>query len=260
MRNTHAVKWKQLALGHLSHNKFWGEDPDAQYHSVVASSTLVQEGDINILVDPTLPVDAFEIGESKGQFPRFADTQWLYLHDVYCYATYLPGVKENMRLIPPHRHSPPEDAYPTNITHYPAFTVGAFDKGLGVYIPWKPGADHYHYGFPHMSNFMADLLENALGIAHVTGNLPEMVEVEHTIRRDGSVQYVHLINYTGHSLKSYFRPIPIHDLVAELPWNGDSPKTAYSMTREKAVRFACESGVLRLFVDTLILFEAIKLV
>lgn len=59
-RNTHEVKWKQLTLGHLSRNKFWGEDPDTQYHSVVASSTLVQDGSINILVDPTLPVDAME--------------------------------------------------------------------------------------------------------------------------------------------------------------------------------------------------------
>lgn len=56
----HEVEWKQLTLGHLSRNKFWGEDPDTQYHSVVASSTLVRDGDINILVDPTLPVDEME--------------------------------------------------------------------------------------------------------------------------------------------------------------------------------------------------------
>ena len=56
----HEVEWKQLTLGHLSRNKFWGEDPDTQYHSVVASSTLQRHGDINILVDPTLPVDEME--------------------------------------------------------------------------------------------------------------------------------------------------------------------------------------------------------
>lgn len=60
MENIHEVEWKQLTLGHLSRNKFWGEDPDTQYHSVVASSTLVRDGDINILVDPTLPVDEME--------------------------------------------------------------------------------------------------------------------------------------------------------------------------------------------------------
>ena len=55
-----SIKWIQLTLGHLSRNKFWGEDPDTQYHSVVASSTLVKDGDINILVDPTLPVEDME--------------------------------------------------------------------------------------------------------------------------------------------------------------------------------------------------------
>lgn len=60
MQNEHEVTWKQLTLGHLSRNKFWGEDPDTQYHSVVASSTLVQDGDVRILVDPTLPVAEME--------------------------------------------------------------------------------------------------------------------------------------------------------------------------------------------------------
>lgn len=201
----------------------------------------------------------FEIGDSKSQFPRFADTDWIYLHDVYCYAEYQPGVKENMRLIPPHRHSPPEDAYPTNSTSYPAFTVHGFGKGRGVYVPWKPGADHYQFGFPHMGNFMADLLEHVLGTGRVTGNLPEMVEVEHTVRQDGSADYVHLINYTGCSLKSYFRPVPLRDLVVELPWKKAAPRTAYSMTREKPVRCECGEGKLRLFVEELALFEAVKL-
>lgn len=201
----------------------------------------------------------FDIGASRDQFPRFADTQWIYLHDVYCYAQYQPGVKQNMRLIPPHRHSPPEDAYPTSITDYPAFTVNEFGAGRGVYVPWKPGADHYHFGFPHMGSFMADLLEHVLGIGRVTGNLPEMVEVEHTARRDGTVDYVHLINYTGHCLKAYYAPVPLSDLVVELPWAKEPPKTVCSMTREKPVPFVLEDGRLRLSVERLDLFEAIRL-
>lgn len=55
-----SVTWKQLTLGHLSRNKFWGESDNAQYHSVVATTTLVQAGGKNILVDPTLPVDETE--------------------------------------------------------------------------------------------------------------------------------------------------------------------------------------------------------
>lgn len=201
----------------------------------------------------------FDIGDSKPLFPRFAQTDWIYLHDVYCYAEYRSGVKQYMRFIPPHRHSPPEDAYPTNVTDYPAFTVNSFGSGRGVYVPWKPGADYYFYGFPHMGNFMADLMEHVLGIDRVTGNLPEMAEVEHTHRRDGSVDYVHLINYTGCSLKSYFPPVPLFDLELELPWEKEAPKAAYSMTGEKPVPFVCGNGRLKLHVEELELFEAIRL-
>lgn len=54
------LQWKALTLGHLSRNKFWGESDDAQYHSVVATTTLVQTEGVNILVDPTFPVDQTE--------------------------------------------------------------------------------------------------------------------------------------------------------------------------------------------------------
>ena len=201
----------------------------------------------------------FELGESKELFPRFADAEWLYLHDVYCYASYQPDVQRYMRLIPPHRHSPAEDAYPTSITDHPAFTVHGYGKGRAVYIPWKPGADYYHYGFPHMGNFLADLLEHVLGIERVTGNLPEMVEVEHTARPDGMVDYVHLINYTGHSQKSYFPPVPLRDLMVELPWDKQPPQTAHSMTANQPVRFVYTPGRLRLFIDELPLFAAVRL-
>lgn len=50
------LQWKILTLGHLSRNKFWGESDAAQYHSVVATTTLVQADGVNILVDPTLSV------------------------------------------------------------------------------------------------------------------------------------------------------------------------------------------------------------
>lgn len=54
------LKWKNITLGHLSRNKFWGESDAAQYHSVVATTTLVQADGLNILVDPTLPVEQTE--------------------------------------------------------------------------------------------------------------------------------------------------------------------------------------------------------
>ena len=54
------LQWRVLTIGHLSRNKYWGESDTAQYHSVVATTVLVQADGINILVDPTLPIKQTE--------------------------------------------------------------------------------------------------------------------------------------------------------------------------------------------------------
>ena len=165
-----------------------------------------------------------------------------------------------MKLIPPHFHSSPESAYPTNITDYPAFTVCDYGKGRGVYVPWKPGNEYYRLGFPHMECFMADLLEHVLKVEKVMGNLPPMVEITHTVREQTGAQYVHLVNDSGYFCNSYFDPLPLQHLVVELPWEGPAPTSATSMVTGKACRFEVLEGALRLSVDELHLFEAIKLV
>lgn len=54
------IQWKTLTIGHLTRNKYWGECDYAQYHDCVATTTLIQAGGVNILVDPTFPVDQME--------------------------------------------------------------------------------------------------------------------------------------------------------------------------------------------------------
>ena len=198
--------------------------------------------------------------ENKELFPRLSASEYVYLHGTYCYTDAAEGVTKYMKLIPPHFHSPPESAYPTNITDYAAFTVCDYGKGRGVYVPWKPGNEYYHLGFPHMECFMADLLEHVLKVEKVMGNLPPMVEITHTVREQTGAQYVHLVNDSGYFCNSYFDPLPLQHLVVELPWEGPAPTSATSMVTGKACRFEVLEGAIRLSVDELHLFEAIKLV
>lgn len=46
-------KWHTITTGHLSRNKFWGEDEFTFYHPVLATSTVIQTEYGNILVDPS---------------------------------------------------------------------------------------------------------------------------------------------------------------------------------------------------------------
>jgi hypothetical protein len=198
--------------------------------------------------------------EDKTNFPRFKDMDLIYLRDIYCYADYAEDVQKYMKLIPPHHHSPAEDAYYTNKTDFPAFTVNAFGKGIGVYIPWKPGSEYYTFGFSVMGSFMADLLENLLGVTAVGGNLPPMVEISHTRKPDGGADYVHLVNDSGFFCGSYFEPIALQDLTAEIPWNGKAPSSVKSMVTGKELRHETVDGKLKLFFDQLKLFEAVKII
>jgi hypothetical protein len=197
---------------------------------------------------------------NKTDFPRFKDTDLIYLRGIYCYAEYAETVQKYMKLIPPHNHSPAEDAYYTNITDYPAFTVNNFGKGRGVFVPWRPAHEYYNFGFPATGNFMADVLENVLGLGPVGGNLPPMVEVSYTRKTDGSACYIHLVNDSGFFCGSYFEPIELNNLTTEIRWNAKAPVSVLSMTKGTELKYEMRGGFLKLFFDKLNLFEAVKIV
>ncbi len=201
----------------------------------------------------------FELAaEDKQQFARFEQTDVVYLRDQYVYADYADGVEKRMRLIPPHLFAPPESAYHTNITDYPAFTINRFGKGRAVYIPWKPGRDYRFLGFPSMANFMADLLENVLHTAKVGGSLPPMVEVTSMSKAETGAQYVHLVNGSGYFNGSYFAPLPLQALSVEVPCAG-MPASVTSMVSGEQVQYELTGGSIRLQIPVLNLFEAIKI-
>jgi hypothetical protein len=205
-------------------------------------------------------ISAYFKFEDKLNFPHFKDTDLVYLRGIYCYADYAESVQKYLKLIPPHNHSPAEDAYYTNVTDFPGFTVNNFGKGRGVFIPWKPGHEYYNLGFPAMGNFMADVLEHTLGLRAVGGNLPPMVEVSCTQKIDGSACYIHLVNDSGFFCGSYFEPLELHNLTAEIPWSGKAPSSVVSMVSGADMKYQLQGDILTLFFDRLNLFEAVKIV
>ena len=51
------IEWKQLTIGHLSRNKYWDESDSQAYHPVLATTTVIRDGDIVILADPSQPFE-----------------------------------------------------------------------------------------------------------------------------------------------------------------------------------------------------------
>jgi len=73
------IRWRVLTVGHLSRNKFWGESIDHAYRETLCTSTLIQIGDRNIVVDPSCPPDEMErvLDQRAGIKPEAIDTVFL---------------------------------------------------------------------------------------------------------------------------------------------------------------------------------------
>jgi hypothetical protein len=197
--------------------------------------------------------------DSKKEFKRFPVTDLIYMDDEYVFAAYEPKVQQRLKLIPPHNYGPPERCYYETITDRPGFTVNAYGKGKGIYIPWKPGILYYRQGHTNTIDFIADLLENVAGLNPVGGNLSPMVEVTLMERADGSYQLLHLVNGSGHFGVTYFAPVTMKGLEVAVPYRG-MPGSVSSLVTGNPCDFEAKDGTLTVRIENLELFEAIKIV
>lgn len=52
--------WHIVTIGHLSRNRFWGEDEGKSYRDPLATCTLLKGSGVNIIIDPSLPAEQME--------------------------------------------------------------------------------------------------------------------------------------------------------------------------------------------------------
>ena len=60
MTNNLMFTWHIVTIGHLSRNRFWGEDETQSYRNPLATCTLLQGNGMNIVIDPSLPLEQME--------------------------------------------------------------------------------------------------------------------------------------------------------------------------------------------------------
>ena len=194
----------------------------------------------------------------KATFPRFADTDLIYIGEMYVFARFGEGAEEHLHLIPPHAFGPPERCYYTQETERPGFIVNRFGQGKAIYIPWLPGELFHRQGYLNTSDFVADLLEQVAGLTPVGGNLSPMVEVTHFAKRDGSHELVHMVNGSGHFGTSFFRPVEMNDVEVTIA-RAEKPSEVYSLVTESSYPFTYADGRLTIQAPKLGLFDAIRI-
>lgn len=193
----------------------------------------------------------------KTHFPRLADSDLLYLGDLYVYATYTNTAKPHLPVAAPHAFGPPERCYYTQVTDLPGYVVHAYGQGKALYLPWLPGALFHRQGYPNTSDFIADLLEHVAGLTPVRGTLSPMVEVTRFARRDGRDELLHLVNGSGHFGVSFFAPTPMIDLTVTIPLAAP-PATVRSLVAGGAYDHTWHDSTLTIHIPRLETFDAIQ--
>ena len=85
-----------------------------------------------------------------------------------------------------------------------------------------------------------------------------MVEVTLFEKKDGSSQYLHLVNTSGHFGVTYFAPVPMRDLEVSLEYAG-SPKVVKSLVTGKDYSFEAADDNLTIRIEKLEHFDAIRI-
>jgi len=203
--------------------------------------------------------------DDKTGFPRFVVTDLIYLDAPYIYCRYAPEAIRRFKLVPPHNFGPPERCYYgqpsgwSGVVDRPGFVIHPYGKGQAIYIPWLPGTLFHRQGHTNTADFVADLLEHVAGVAPVSGDLSPMVEV--TLLKsnvDGSL-LVHLVNSSGHFGTTFYAPVPMHDVLVEIPCTAE-PSQVTSLVTGKAIPSQFVDGALSMRVPRLELLEALQIV
>lgn len=196
--------------------------------------------------------------DHKEHFTRFPVSDLIYLDGHYVFAEYRDQVEAYFKLIPPHMFGPPERCYYTQVTDHPGFTVNSYGKGLGIFIPWKPGELFHRQGYTNTIEFAADLLEHVAGLQPIQGNLPPMVEATLFEQKERNSTLLHLVNGTGHFGATFYAPVTLSDLEVSFP-AAEAPKSVKSLISGSDFEHEYRDGQLTVKLGKLGLFEAIKI-
>lgn len=205
--------------------------------------------------------------ENKKIFSRFKEQSLLFwkfnlgLYDFSAADTTL------LPIFTPGRPGPPESIGGHERTDF--FAVGLKDHGRGkaLLIPVNLGRLYYIHGYEQHKNILLDLLDHIAPEVStvVKTNAHERIEVvvqnfvrnipENINKTDPEGVIIHLVNITGFSGNTYFKPLPVYDLEIQVECP-DRPQGVWSMINGP-VDFTWDAGNVKLKLTRLEEFDGI---
>lgn len=124
----------------------------------------------------------------------------------------LATAKGYMRFLPETRFGPPEKAYYTaeNMTDFPGLISQNYGKGKTAFIPWFLGSQYLFKGhYMHRALFVS-ALQNLLQIERtVVTDASPLIEITHLANRNGTFEWLGMINHSGQLGGSLREPVSI---------------------------------------------------
>ena len=206
--------------------------------------------------------------ENKDLFKRFVQQKllfWKFNLGLYDFSsadeTFLP-------IYTPGRPGPPEKIGGHQPTGHWAVGIKKHGKGKAALLPANVGRLYYIHGYEQHKNLLLDLVDYLFPEANdlIQTDAPARIEVilqeftENTPAKVGSTEtdglMLHLVNLTGFSGNTYFKPLPVYDRKFRIKTDFE-PAAIFSMAAEKTIPFDWKDGYLTLTVSRLDQYEGL---
>ncbi|MCL4535517.1 MAG: beta-galactosidase trimerization domain-containing protein [Bacteroidetes bacterium] len=148
----------------------------------------------------------------REDLPGFDLTELVHLDRAFLHVERRPGAVPSLLMIPPAPYGPPEKCYWEIETREPGLVWHQYGKGQTAYFTWPIGALFFDHSLPEHRGLVAEAVRRVAGGSQVETDAPPMVEVTVGQQEGQERLLVHLINYSGHSDRSYHEPLTIRNI------------------------------------------------
>ncbi len=166
------------------------------------------------------------------------------------------------------RPGPPEIIGGHDPTGYHALGMKGHGESMALLFPGSLGKLYYLHGYEQHKNILLDIVDYVFPEAsqQLITNVPERVEVilqyyirnipENLDKKEPEGMIMHLINLTGFSGNTYFKPYLLRDLAFDVEC-GFNPSRVFSLSTGENIHFSWREGRLRFQCSTLESYESI---
>ena len=119
-----------------------------------------------------------------------------------------------LKFLPETRFGPPEKSYytPANITDFPGVISNEYGKGKTVFIPWGLGEQYHLKGHYMHRTLFVSALQNLLQVnRELTTDASPLIEMTHLANRNGTFEWVGMINHSGQIGGSLREPVNMYN-------------------------------------------------